>query len=246
MAAQVLLTQKEVAAIQYAVLGNSSYTTATAFDSIAGQFRAGTLTQESYINNLISSAAGQTLYSGKTELDILKSVYMKAYGSAPSDTVLQASLDSGNLASSISSAINNLLNYNGFDSATLTSQQNFDNALNKMMYQDYGTTAWSQWSNALSTKEMVASAYLSLAGRSADMTGLDFWTTVMLQPGRTFDFLLGRLISSSEVQSKGASLTGDSYINYVYKAIYGVDASSTALNTYRALGTALLNKSNFC
>ncbi|HCM5083082.1 TPA: DUF4214 domain-containing protein [Klebsiella aerogenes] len=237
MAAQVLLTQKEVAAIQYAVLGNSSYTTATAFDSIAGQFRAETLTQESYINNLISSAAGQTLYSGKTELDILKSVYMKAYGSAPSDTVLQASLDSGNLASSISSAINNLLNYNGFDSATLTSQQNFDNALNKMMYQDYGTTAWSQWSNALSTKEMVASAYLSLAGRSADMTGLDFWTTVMLQPGRTFDFLLGRLISSSEVQSKGASLTGDSYINYVYKAIYGVDASSTALTTYRALGT---------
>ncbi|MCP6629141.1 hypothetical protein NL507_28480, partial [Klebsiella pneumoniae] len=83
MVAQVLLTQKEVAAIQYAILGKDTYTTATAFDSIAGQFRAGTLTEESYIDSLINSSAGQTLYAGKSDLDILKDVYTKIYGSTP-------------------------------------------------------------------------------------------------------------------------------------------------------------------
>lgn len=46
MVAQFLLTQKEVAAIQYAVLGKNAYTSQTAFDSVAQGFRNGTLTQE--------------------------------------------------------------------------------------------------------------------------------------------------------------------------------------------------------
>ncbi|MFI3011403.1 hypothetical protein ACH7BS_09580 [Klebsiella aerogenes] len=44
MVAQFLLTQKEVAAIQYAVLGKNAYTSQTAFDSVAQGFRNGTLT----------------------------------------------------------------------------------------------------------------------------------------------------------------------------------------------------------
>ncbi len=237
MVAQVLLTQKEVAAIQYAILGKDTYTTATAFDSIAGQFRAGTLTEESYIDSLINSSAGQTLYAGKSDLDILKDVYTKIYGSTPSDIELQTSLDAGNLNSAVANAINTLLNYNGFDATTLTAQQTYDAALNKVLFQDYGTSTWNSWSNALSSKEQVAASFLTLAGRSADMTGLGFWSNVLVQQGKTFDFLLGRLLSSSEVQSKGGNLTGDNYINYIYKAVYGVDANSTALATYGALGT---------
>ncbi|MGE5874641.1 beta strand repeat-containing protein [Klebsiella quasipneumoniae] len=237
MVAQVLLTQQEVAAIQYAVLGNNTYTSATAFDSVAGQFRAGTLTHEAYITSLINSSAGQLLYSGKSDLDVLKEIYIKIHGSAPSDTELQGALNSSDLASSIANAIDTLLNYNGFDSVTSSAQQSYDAAIDKMMYKEYGTAAWNQWNTALTSQEQVAASFLTLAGRAADMAGLSFWTTVLTQQGKTFDFLLERLIGSSEMQSKGTNLTGDSYINYIYKNIYGVDASSAALATYGSLGT---------
>ena len=237
MVAQVLLTQQEVAAIQYAVLGNNTYTSATAFDSVAGQFRAGTLTHEAYITSLINSSAGQLLYSGKSDLDVLKEIYIKIHGSAPSDTELQGALNSSDLASSIANAIDTLLNYNGFDSVTSSAQQSYDAAIDKMMYKEYGTAAWNQWNTALTSQEQVAASFLTLAGRAADMAGLSFWTTVLTQQGKTYDFLLERLIGSSEMQSKGTNLTGDSYINYIYKNIYGVDASSAALATYGSLGT---------
>ncbi|ROR98342.1 DUF4214 domain-containing protein [Raoultella terrigena] len=237
MVAQVLLTQQEVAAIQYAVLGNNTYTSATAFDSIAGQFRAGTLTQEAYITSLINSTAGQSLYSGQTDLAILKSIYIKILGTAPVDTELQAALTSSSLTASIANAVDNLLSYNGFDSTTIAAQQSYEAVLDKMMYKEYGTATWNQWSTALANQEQVAASFLSLAGRAADMGGLSFWTTVLAQQGKTFDFLLGRLIGSSEMQSKGTNLTGDSYINYIYKNIYGVDASNSVLAGYNALGT---------
>ncbi|HBY2497439.1 hypothetical protein ACYA01_18625 [Klebsiella pneumoniae] len=57
MASQFLLNQKIVAAIQYIVLGNDSYVSDTAFDAISKSFMKGTLTEDQYISNLISSRA---------------------------------------------------------------------------------------------------------------------------------------------------------------------------------------------
>lgn len=148
MASQFLLNQKIVAAIQYIVLGNDSYVSDTAFDAISKSFMKGTLTEDQYMSNLISSSAGQALYSGKSNLDILKGVYTTLYGSSPEDSILESILQSSDLNGAIYSVISGLLNYNGFDYTTLATQNNFDNILDAMMYKDYGTATWDVWSES--------------------------------------------------------------------------------------------------
>lgn len=239
MTAQVLLTQQQVAAIQYAVLGNNSFTNDTAFDTVAYNFRLGVMTQEQYIGNLLASSAGQALYSGKSDLEILKSIYTTLYGVSPGDSVLQTALDEGNLSSAIYNSITGLLYYNGFDSATLSSQQGLDATLNGMMYKDYGTTSWDTWSVALSSKEKLAATYLALADRTTDMGGLAGWTKALAVQGKTFDSVLTQMINSSEFQRKGANLAGADYIKYVYKALYGNEPTDIVLTSYSSLG---LNK----
>lgn len=237
MVTQVLLTQKEVAAIQYAVLGKNTYSGDAFFDAVAGQFRDGSLTPTQYISNLLASTDGVARYAGKTDTDIVKAVYASLWGSPASDAVAQTYLSSGSLSSALNAVINNVLNYNGFDSATLLAQNNLDNALNAVMFKDYGTSTWNTWSVSLNNKELVEAAYIALADRSADMSGLRAWTSFLTQPGKTYDSLLKLLISSAEFQRKGANLVGDDYIKHVYNGIYGVDPDSTALAKYNALGT---------
>ncbi|MGG7980970.1 DUF4214 domain-containing protein [Klebsiella aerogenes] len=237
MVTQVLLTQKAVAAIQFAILGKNTYTTASTYDAVAGQFRTGAISQEQYISNLLASTAGQTLYSGKTDLEIVKLVYASIWGSTPSDSVAQTFLTGSNLNAALNNVINGVLNYTGFDSATLTAQNSFDNALNKVMYKDYGSANWNTWSVALSSKEQVEAAYISLVGRSVDMGGLGDWTNYLATGGNTYSSLLTKLISSSEFQNKGSNLTGDAFITHVYQGIYGVAPSAAVLAQYSALGT---------
>jgi hypothetical protein len=237
MAAQVLLTQQQVAAIQYTVLGNDSFTTDTAFDAIAQQFRAGTITQEQYVGSLLTSSAGQALYSGKSDLDILKSVYTVVYGAAPADNELQVILNSTDLNSAIYSAISDLLYYNGFDSNKLSAQQTFDNALNKVMYQDFGSNSWNTWSVALDSKEKLAASYLAFGDRSSDMSGLAWWTKSLAVNGTAFDTVLGKMIGSAEFQRKGANLNGDDFIKHVYNAVFGSDPGDNEMVPYRSFGS---------
>ncbi|HDT6510903.1 TPA: DUF4214 domain-containing protein [Klebsiella aerogenes] len=237
MASQFLLNQKIVAAIQYIVLGNDSYVSDTAFDAISKSFMKGTLTEDQYISNLISSSAGQALYSGKSNLDILKGVYTTLYGSSPEDSILESILQSSDLNGAIYSVISGLLNYNGFDSTTLATQNNFDNILDAMMYKDYGTATWDVWSESLSQQEQIISAYLAIAGRSVDMSGLRGWTTSLTISNNTFDSILGRMLNSVEFQSKGAQLTGEDFIKHIFNGVYGVDPTSEQISTYSALGS---------
>ncbi|WP_421672856.1 beta strand repeat-containing protein [Raoultella terrigena] len=238
MTAQILLTQQQVAAIQHAVLGTNTFISDTAFDNIAANFRSGSLTQEQYIGNLISSTAGQSLYAGKTDLEILKNVYLVLHGSAGNDTALQAVIDSNSLNSAIYSTITDLLYYNGFDTATLAMQNSLDTSLNTMMYKNYGTAGWATFNAALPTKEQLAAAYLTLADRAADMSGLFGWTQTITSNSKTFDYVLGQMINSAESKGKGSAATGDDYIKYVYKGVFGVDISDTALAHYRTFGPA--------
>ncbi|NWA73458.1 DUF4214 domain-containing protein [Serratia proteamaculans] len=235
MASQVLLYQKEVAAILYAVLGNDSFTSSTAYDSVAGQIRTGALTQQDYIGGLITSTAGQALYGAQTDLQILRTIYTKISGTTPADATLQGYLNGTTLNNAIYNAIDNLLNYKGFDSATLSSQSTFETHVDSMLFSNYGTAAWNQWSVALPSQEQVASVYLAVANRSADSNGLNYWTSYLLQPGKTFQTLVQSLISSPEFQQKGANLSGDAFISYVYQSIHGYAPSADALALYRGL-----------
>lgn len=237
MVAQFLLTQKEVAAIQYAVLGKNTYTSQTAFDSVAQSFRNGTLTQEQYVSNLLSSSDGNALYSGKSDLDILKSIYTVLYGSSPTDSILQSNLLDNGLSAAIYNAISDLLFYNKFDTSTLASQHSLDETLNGMMFGDYGTTVWDTWSVALSQHEQIIAAYISIAGRSVDMSGLRYWTNKLTQSGQTFDSVLKAIIAAPEFQSKGANLSGSDFIKHVYEGVYGVQPSDAVVTQYLTLGT---------
>ncbi|CAI1209718.1 beta strand repeat-containing protein [Serratia quinivorans] len=237
MASQVLLYQKEVAAILYVVLGHDTFTGLTSFDADAAQIRTGQITQQDYISNLLASTEGQTLYGASSPLDILRTIYTKAYGSPPADSVLQGILGTTALKDAIYNAIDNILNYKQFDGATLAAQTSFDNHIDAMLFNNYGTTAWNQWSVALASQEQVASVYLAAPYRAADASGLNYWTSYLLQPGKSFALLTKNLLASSEFQQKGANLTGDAFIQHIYNGVYGVDASSAALAIYRALGT---------
>ncbi|ENR9726542.1 DUF4214 domain-containing protein [Klebsiella aerogenes] len=236
MVAQFLLTQKEVAAIQYAVLGKNAYTSQTAFDSVAQGFRNGTLTQEQYVSNLLTSSEGSALYAGKSDLDILKSIYTVLYGSPPADNILQNNLQDNGLSGAIYSAISNLLFYNKFDASTLASQHSLDNTLNGMMFGDYGTSTWNTWSVALSQQEQLIAAYISIAGRSVDMSGLRYWTNKLTQPGQTFDSVLKAIIAAPEFQNKGANLSGADFIKHVYNGVFGVQPSDAIVTQYLSLG----------
>ncbi len=237
MASQVLLYQKEVAAILYAVFGNDSFTGPTAYDSVAGQIRTGALTQQDYIGGLLASTAGQALYGSQSDLQILGAIYTKISGSTPTDATLQGYLNGTTLNNAIYNAIDNLLNYKGFDSATLSTQSTFDNHIDSMLFNNYGSAAWNQWSVALSSQEQVASVYLASAYRAADSNGLDYWTTYILKPGSTFQSLIKGLIYSPEFQQKGANLTGNAFITHIYQGVYGTDPSAAALAKYSAIGT---------
>ncbi|MRT50497.1 DUF4214 domain-containing protein [Raoultella sp. RIT712] len=236
MVAQFLLTQKEVAAIQYAVLGKNAYTSQTAFDSVAQGFRNGTLTQEQYVSNLLSSSEGSALYAGKSDLDILKSIYTVLYGAPPADSVLQDNLQDNGLSGAIYTAISDLLFYNKFDTSTLASQHSLDNTLNGMMFGDYGTSTWNTWSVALSQQEQLIAAYITIAGRSVDMSGLRYWTNKLTQPGQTFDSVLKAIIAAPEFQNKGANLSGADFIKHVYNGVFGVQPSDAVVTQYLTLG----------
>ncbi|WP_165459005.1 DUF4214 domain-containing protein [Raoultella ornithinolytica] len=237
MTSQYLLTQKEVAAIQHIVLGKNTYAGETAFDSVSKSFLNGTLTQEQYISDLLGSSDGMALYSGKTDVEILSAIYTALVGSSPTDNVLQGYLAESSLSDAIYNALSNVLFYNGFDSATLSSQHDLDIAVNGMMFSDYGTSTWNAWSGALSLQEQIVSAYITITGRSADMSGLRYWTTKLTQDGQTFESVLKSMISTTEFKSKGTGLTGSDFIKHVYKGVYGVEPNNATITTYQALGT---------
>ncbi|HIE3987275.1 DUF4214 domain-containing protein [Serratia nevei] len=132
-----LVYQKEAAALLLAVLGQNA--SPTVFDTVGNQIEKGQTTAQAYISSLLSSSAGQALYASKTDVEILQSIYTAAYGNSPTTAQLQAILAGSTLNDAISSAINSLLNYSGFDSGTLASQSNFDAQLNNVLFP--GTSA---------------------------------------------------------------------------------------------------------
>jgi hypothetical protein len=354
-----LYSQREAAAILYAVLGQKA--TSTVFDSIGNQLQSGTLLNSDYINNLITSAAGQTLYGAQTSSTILQAIYTNVYGSPATAQQLSALLGAGTLQSAVSSVIDGVLNYSGFDSASLTVQSNFNNAVSTILFPSVssqatgsgasdvlaiyytlglvaeaatvnaygaminaGTTTLAGVSQAfvngksyikslsnsdfvtllftsgyersptntelshylgelaagtsrgsvlaevigslrgsvaptdaqaqadfnastvqyvpgqlpsLSAQEQVAAVYLAVPERGVDASGLDSWSKYLAVSKNTYSSFISKVLSSSEFQSKGASLSGNDFIQHVFTAVYGTAATAQQLAQYSALGS---------
>ncbi|MGP2798564.1 beta strand repeat-containing protein [Serratia ureilytica] len=134
-----LYSQREAAAILYAVLGQKA--TAANYDSVGNQLQSGTLLNSAYVSNLLSSSAGQSLYGSQSDTAILQTIYTNVYGAPATPQQLSALLAAGTLQSAVSTVIDGLINYSGFDSTILSAQNTFTNTISTILYPSVSSQA---------------------------------------------------------------------------------------------------------
>lgn len=225
-----LANQTTAAALYYAVLGTNP--SETEFKSIGQKIENGQLTKEDYIATLLSSTSGQSLYQGLTNEQIVTNVYTLIYGSAPSLSTVNEFLSVGGLSTALSSAVDNLLNYKGFNSSILAEQATFDQKVDSILYSTTESIA------PLSVQEQVAASYLAMLGRDrwVDSAGLKYWSSD-LNSGTSYENVIKKQLLTSEYQKRVGQLNGDDFIAKVYKIVHGVAATPEQIATFSVLGT---------
>lgn len=225
-----LANQTTAAALYYAVLGTNP--SETEFKSIGQKIENGQLTKEDYIATLLSSTSGQSLYQGLTNEQIVTNVYTLIYGSAPSLSTVNEFLSVGGLSTALSSVVDNLLNYKGFNSSILAEQATFDQKVDSILYSTTESIA------PLSVQEQVAASYLAMLGRDrwVDSAGLKYWSSD-LNNGTSYENVIKKQLLTSEYQKRVGQLNGDDFIAKVYKIVHGVAATPEQIATFSVLGT---------
>ncbi|MDQ7101129.1 MULTISPECIES: DUF4214 domain-containing protein [unclassified Serratia (in: enterobacteria)] len=223
-----LANQQTAAAIFYAVLGRSP--SEYSFKNFGESLETGKYTISSFANFLLTSPEGIALYQGKSSADIVTKVYTLVYGSAPSPTTVTDLLATGSLSVVLSSIVNTVLNYEGFDPSLLSSQLTFTNKIDSILYSSTASLP------PLNLQEQIAALYLGIPGRQVDSSGLKYWSTDLLR-GTSYVDVINKQLLTPEYQQKVGSLTGDAYIQHVYTLVHGVAATQQQLATYSALGT---------
>lgn len=225
-----LANQTTAAALYYAVLGANP--SETEFKSIGQKIENGQLTKEDYIATLLSSTSGQSLYQGLTNEQIVTNVYTLIYGSAPSLSTVTEFLSVGGLSTALSSVVDNLLNYKGFNSSVLAEQATFDQKVDSILYSTTESIA------PLSVQEQVAASYLAMLGRDrwVDSAGLKYWSSD-LNSGTSYENVIKKQLLTSEYQKRVGQLNGDDFIAKVYKIVHGVAATPEQIATFSVLGT---------
>ncbi|EMB4114053.1 DUF4214 domain-containing protein [Serratia nevei] len=218
-----LVYQKEAAALLLAVLGQNA--SPSVFDTVGNQIEKGQTTAQAYISSLLSSSAGQALYASKTDVEILQSIYTSVYGSSPTTAQLQAILAGSTLNDAISSAVNSLLNYSGFDTGTLTSQSNFDAQLNNVLFP--GTSAAG---SGPGVSDALALYYLA---------GIDPVTSTVITLGtqintsaQTFSQVANKFVTDRAALN---SLSNTDFINKVFNEAYERAPSSSEFSALNAI-----------
>ncbi|CAI1613332.1 ABC-type protease/lipase transport system, ATPase and permease components [Serratia entomophila] len=135
--------QKEAAAFLYSVLGVKADT--TTFDTIGNNIEKGIITAEDYVDSLLNSAAGQALYAGQSDYEILAGINQSLFGRQWGE--VQATLDSKGLAGAIVYYIDAVFSYVGpeeslwaalgTDSALLKAQADYDQKINAILAPSY-------------------------------------------------------------------------------------------------------------
>lgn len=195
------------------------------FDTVGNQIEKGQTTAQAYISSLLSSSAGQALYASKTDVEILQSIYTSVYGSSPTTAQLQAILAGSTLNDAISSAVNSLLNYSGFDTGTLTSQSNFDAQLNNVLFP--GTSAAG---SGPGVSDALALYYLA---------GIDPVTSTVITLGtqintsaQTFSQVANKFVTDRAALN---SLSNTDFINKVFNEAYERAPSSSEFSALNAI-----------
>ncbi|CAI0696510.1 beta strand repeat-containing protein [Serratia ficaria] len=221
-----LPSQQQAASIYYSLLG--PVTTYSAFNSYATQLESGAKTVESLAAEFLNSAKGQQLYAGQSNEQIVSQVYERVYGETPSAEQITQLIGTGTLAQALASISSNLLNYQGFDDATLTQQVAFESNVNKLLYLDPENLASQE------LREQAVSLALGIADRGVYSISLEAWSK-SLSEGSSLNYLTQKLLAYPEFQRTVGQLEGDALIQQVFTTVHGTAATAEQLATYSAL-----------
>lgn len=225
-----LANQTTAAALYYAVLGQNP--TETQFKHFGQQIESGTFTNETFVTSLLNSSAGQTLFQGLSNNQIVTQVYTLVYGSSPAANVVTDLLSTGGLSSALATLVNNVVHYQGFDPAVINVQTVFDQKIDSILYSTTSSIA------PLAVQEQVAASYLGLLGRDrwVDAGGLKYWSAD-LNSGTSYTNMITKQLLTSEYQKRVGQLNGDEYIQKIYKIVHGAVATDAQVAAFAALGS---------
>lgn len=221
-----LPSQQQAASIYYALLG--PVTTYSAFNSYAKQLESGDKTVESLAAEFLNSAKGQQLYAGQSNEQIIAQVYERVYGEAPSAEQVTQLLGTGSLGQALASISSSLINYQGFDDATLTQQVAFESNVNKLLYLDPEHLASQE------LREQAVSLALGIADRGIYSISLEAWSK-SLSEGSSLNYLTQKLLAYPEFQNSVGQLEGNALIQKVYTTVHGTAPTAEQLAAYSAL-----------
>lgn len=216
-----LALQQKSAALLYSVLGQKA--TPSAFDQVAASFERGEITFGDYVQSLLSSSAGNSLYFGQTDSQILTAIYTNVHGVSPSGAILTGYLGNGlSLSDNLASIVDNILDYNGFDTTTLNQQNTFSNTIDTILYPSTGTA-----SSGAGASDVIAINYLlSLKATTANITSfgeaLNGGTKTLLQVVNKFYQDRPSLVKA----------TDSVFVANIFKAGFLRDPSAAELNSY--------------
>jgi hypothetical protein len=216
-----LVYQKEAASILYAVLGQNA--NSAQYDSIGAQLETGTLTGGTYVANLLASVAGQALFAGQTDLNILQTIYTKVYGVAGVTSVLQNLLtSSGSLSAAIDQSIENLNSYHGFDSSLLSSQSSFDSQINKILYPSASVTAAGLGASNVQ-------AIYHVLGSVQSAAGINTWGAILNAGTKTLAQVAQQFVND---RSYITTLNNTDYVTRLFTYGFERAPSASELSTY--------------
>lgn len=214
-----LAYQQQAAAILYAVLGTKA--TISAFDQVGAQFESGTLSSSAYVQNLLSSSQGVALYQGKSTSDVVQAIYTTVYGQAPSAAELSSLLSLGSLPVILSSVINNVLNYSGFDATQLAAQDSFTNTINTILYPSVNAAA------APGAADVQGLFYVFGMGTTTD--ALNTYGAAIASGAQTVSDVAAAIISSRTYLS---GISNSDFVARLFTNGYQRTPTQTELNQY--------------
>jgi hypothetical protein len=216
-----LALQQKSAALLYAVLGQKA--TPSAFDQVAASVERGDISFGNYVQSLLGSSSGISLFGGLTDSAVLTIIYTNVYGVAPSGSILSGLLGNGlSLSDNLASIVDDLLDYNGFDATLLSAQNSFTNTVDTILFPGTGTA-----SNGSGATDVIAINYLlNLKVTTATITSfgeaLNAGTKTLLDVVNKFYQDRPSLVKA----------TDSVFVSNVFKAGFLRDPSAVELNSY--------------
>ncbi|HEJ9095211.1 TPA: beta strand repeat-containing protein [Serratia odorifera] len=210
-----LVYQYEAASIYYAVLGKNA--SSSAIDYFANQLQTGTRTDVQFINGLLASSDGQARFSSKSSAETLQTIYTNIHGvAATSEQIASLLASSDNIGSIINGLIEDLSNYSGSDSATLSQQTNFENHIKTALYP-------SSSSVDTGTGASDVAAIYHVLGAGLSTSGINYWGTAINSGAVAIDKVAQAFVNERPYLT---SLSNEAFVARIFQ--FGFERAPTA------------------